>query len=184
MKQTQLRKAFDKKDFDAGASTLKIVAWYYVSTLFFRSGLIPFSSVLVFLLKLFGCKAGKDLRIKPFVNIKYPWRLTIGDHAWIGEGCTIENLAQVTLGNNVCLSQRSMLVTGNHDYKKTTFDLIVKPIIIEDGAWVGANAIVCPGVVVATHAVLTVGAVAHNNIDPYAVYKGNPAMKTRDRVIE
>ena len=184
MNQTRLRKNFDKKDYNAGASAFKIFCWYLVSTVFFRSGLIPFSSVLVGLLKLFGCKTGKDTRVKPFVNIKYPWKLSIGDYTWIGEGCIIENLAQVTLGKNVCLSQGCMLVTGNHNYKKTSFDLFVKPILIEDGAWIGAKAIVCPGVVVSSHAVLTVGSVAVNNVDPYAVYQGNPGIKIRSRMIE
>jgi putative colanic acid biosynthesis acetyltransferase WcaF len=77
-----------------------------------------------------------------------------------------------------------MLLTGNHNYKKTTFDLIVKPIIIQDGAWIGAKAIVCPGVEIASHGVLTAGSVAINNIDPYTIYQGNPAVKIRTRVIE
>jgi putative colanic acid biosynthesis acetyltransferase WcaF len=184
MNKTQLRKAFDKKDYDCGASSFKLMFWYFISTVFFRSGLMPFSFVLVGLLRLFGCKAGKDVRIKPFVNIKYPWKLIIGDHTWIGEGSVIENLALVTLGDNVCISQGSMLITGNHNYSSTTFDLFVKPIIIEEGAWIGANAMVCPGVTVASHAVLTVGSVAVNNIDPYSIYQGNPGVKIRSRVIE
>lgn len=184
MNKTQLRKAFDKKDYDCGASTLKVMCWYFISTIFFRSGLMPFSSVLVGLLRLFGCKAGNDVRVKPFVNIKYPWKLIIGDHTWIGEGSVIENLALITLGDNVCISQGSLLITGNHNYSSPTFDLFVKPIIIEEGAWIGANAMVCPGVTVASHAVLTVGSVAVNNIDPYSVYQGNPGVKIRNRVIE
>lgn len=182
--KTQLKKDFDKKDYDTGASRLKMVCWYFVSTIFFRSGMMPFSSVLVAILRLFGCNAGKDIRVKPFVNIKYPWKLAIGDHTWIGEGCSIENLAQVTLGKNVCLSQGSALITGNHNYKKTSFDLFVQPIIIEDGAWIGANSMVCPGVVVASHAVLTVGSVAVNNIDPYTIYQGNPGIEVGRRIIE
>lgn len=183
MNQTQLRKDFDKKDYNAGASGLRIACWYFVSTIFFRSGLIPFSSVLVIILKAFGCKTGKDIRVKPFVNIKYPWKLVIGDHTWIGEGCTIENLAQVSLGSNVCLSQGSALITGNHDYTKVNFDLFVKPICIEDGAWIGARAIVCPGVLVASHAILTAGSVAPKNLDSYTIYQGNPAVRIRRREI-
>lgn len=183
LNKTQLRKDFDKKDYDAGASTFKMVCWYFVSTIFFRSGLMPFSSILVAILRLFGCDAGKDIRVKPFVNIKYPWKLAIGDHTWIGEGCIIENLAQVTLGKNVCLSQESMLMTGNHNYKKISFDLFFKPVIIEDGAWIGANCIVCPGVVVASHAILTIGSVATKNTEPYTIYQGNPAIKVAERVI-
>ena len=184
LKKTQLRKNFDKKDFNAGASRFKLIAWYFISTVFFRSGLMPFSSVLVALLKIFGCKAGHDIRVKPYVNIKYPWKLQIGDHTWIGENCVIENLAQVTLGKNVCLSQGSALITGNHNYKKVTFDLFVRPITIEDGAWIGAQAIVCPGVVVASHAVLTVGSVAVNNLNPYTIYQGNPGVEAGRRVVE
>lgn len=184
MNKTQLQKDFDTRNLNTGASGIKLYTWYLLSTLFFRSGLIPFSSVLVFILRRLGSKIGNEVRIKPFVNIKYPWKLIIGNYTWIGEGCIIENLAEVKLGDNVCLSQGCMLITGNHNYKKTTFDLFVKPIIIEDGAWIGAKAIVCPGVTVASHAVLTVGTVAVNNIDPYAVYQGNPGVKIRSRIIE
>lgn len=181
--QTRLKKEFDKKDFDAGASGLKIFCWYFTSMFFFRSGLVPVSSILVFILKLFGAKIGKDVRIKPYIYIHYPWKLTIGDYSWLAE-CRIENLADVNIGKNVCVSQNAMLLTGNHNYKKVDFDLITKPIILEDGAWIGANATVCPGVIAASHAVLTVGAVATKNLEAYAIYQGNPAVKIKDRVID
>ncbi|HYK77190.1 MAG TPA: WcaF family extracellular polysaccharide biosynthesis acetyltransferase [Daejeonella sp.] len=183
LKQISLKKKFDKKDYHPGASSLKIVIWYFVSALFIRSGFIPFSTIIVWILKIFGAKIGRDVRIKPFVNIKYPWKLHMGDHSWIGEHCWIENLAEVKLGKNVCLSQGCMLLTGNHNYQKTTFDLFVKPIEIENGAWIGARAVVSPGVRVASHAVLSLASVATKNLDPYSVYQGNPAIKIRDRVI-
>ncbi len=181
-KETQLQKNFDKQGFDAGASSLKIICWYFISVIFVRSGIIPFSSMLVLILRMFGAKIGKDVRIKPGLYVHYPWKLTIGDHSWIAE-CRIENLAQVTIGSNACISQEAMLLTGNHDYKKTGFDLITKPIIIANGAWVGARAIVCPGITLKSHAVLTVGAVATKDLEPYGIYQGNPATKVKDRVI-
>ncbi len=184
MKQTQLKKQFNKKDYDAGASAFKIISWYFMSAFFFRSGIIPFSSILVLILKMYGAKIGKDVRVKPYANIKNPWKLIIGDHTWIGEHCWIENLAMVTLGKNVCLSQGSMLLTGNHDYKKAAFDLITQAITLEDGVWIGAKAIVCPGVQAASHAILAVGSVASKNMEAYSIYQGNPAVKVRDRVIE
>ena len=101
LNKTQLRKDFDTNNYDAGASSFKMACWYFVSTVFFRSGLMPFSSVLVAILRLFGCKAGKDIRIKPFVNIKYPWKLVIGDHTWIGEGCII-GAGAIVLENTIC----------------------------------------------------------------------------------
>ncbi len=184
LKQTQLKKKFNTKDYSIDASAFKIASWYFVSTLFFRSGIIPFSTILVAILKMYGAKIGKDVRVKPYTNIKYPWKLIVGDHTWIGEHCWIENLAMVTLGSNVCLSQGSMLLTGNHDYKKVSFDLITQPIIIEDGVWIGAKAMVCPGIHAASHAILSVSSVATKNMDAYSIYQGNPAVKVRDRVIE
>ncbi len=122
--------------------------------------------------------------IKPKVNIKYPWNLKIGDNVWVGECVWIDNLTKVDIKNNACISQGAMLLCGNHHYKKTTFDLMVGKITIEEGAWVGAKAVVCPGVIVHTHAILTVGSVAVKNLDPYSIYQGNPAVKIKDRVIK
>lgn len=150
--------------------------------IFFRSGLMPSSSALVWILRLFGAKIGKEVRIKPYIYIHYPWKLSVGDYSWLAE-CRIENLAQVTIGNNVCVSQKAMLLTGNHDYKKVSFDLITKPIVLADGVWIGANAVVCPGVTAASHAVLTVGSVATKDLEAYAIYQGNPTVKVKERVI-
>lgn len=182
-KETQLKKDFDKKDFNPNASSLKIACWYFTSMFFFRSGLIPFSSVLVFILRIFGAKIGKGVRIKPFIYIHYPWKLTIGDYSWLAE-CRIENLAEVIIGKNACVSQQAMLLTGNHNYKKTGFDLITKPIVLEDGVWIGAKAIVCPGIVAKSHAVLAVASVATIDLEMYSIYQGNPAIKVKDRVID
>ncbi len=123
MKETQLRKAFNTKGFDPGASSVKILLWYFIDTLIFRSGIIPFSVILVAILRLFGAKIGKDVRVKPSIHIKYPWKLTLGDHSWLAD-CYIENLAPVVIGKNVCVSQQAMLVTGNHNFKRTTFFMV------------------------------------------------------------
>ncbi len=134
-------------------------------------------------LRFFGAKLGRGVVIKPKVNIKYPWFLSVGDNSWIGEGVWIDNLGKVTIGSNVALSQGAMLLCGNHDYKKTTFDLIVGDITIEDGAWIGAQAVVCPGVTVRSHAILSVGSVATKELEGYGIYQGNPASKIRERVV-
>lgn len=181
--RSQLKKQFNKGGYHSGASAFKMALWYFTSLLFFRSGLMPASKLLVVLLRLFGSRIGRDVRIKPFVNIKYPWKLTIGDHCWIGEHCWIDNLAEVYLGKNVCLSQGAMILTGNHNYRKATFDLITRSVRIGDGAWIGCRAVVCPGVEVASHAVLTVGSVASKDLEPYSVYRGNPAKKIRERTM-
>jgi putative colanic acid biosynthesis acetyltransferase WcaF len=182
MNKVQLQKKFDTKDFEHGASTLKQLLWYFCSALFFRSGLCPFSIVLVWLLKIFGAKIGKDVRVKPYIHVKFPWKLEMGDHSWLAE-CYIENLAPVIIGKNCCVSQNAVLMTGNHDYKSPFFDLITKSITLEDGTWVGANAFVGPGVTLHSHAVLAAGSVATKDLEAYAIYQGNPAVKVRERVM-
>lgn len=157
--------------------------WYLVNILFFKSSLNPFSILKVFFLSLFGAKVGKGVVIKPGVNIKYPWFLEIGDHCWIGEQVWIDNLTNVVIQSNVCLSQGAMLLTGNHNYKKESFDLMIGRITLEEGVWIGAKSVVCPGVTCRSHAVLAVGSVATQNLEAYTIYQGNPAQAVRRRVI-
>jgi putative colanic acid biosynthesis acetyltransferase WcaF len=158
--------------------------WYFTNAVFLRSSFNPVSSIKVFFLRLFGAKIGKGVVIKPAVNIKYPWKLTVGNHSWLGENVWIDNLDNVIIGNNCCLSQGAMLLCGNHNYKKKTFDLIIGKIMLEDGVWIGSQSIVCPNVTCKTHSVLAVNSVAANDLEEYAVYRGNPAKAIRKRVIE
>lgn len=163
---------------------LKRFLWYFVNVFILKNALNPSSKSRVLALQCFGAKIGKGVIIKPGVSIKYPWKLKIGDYCWIGENVWIDNLDQVTLHNHVCISQGAMLLCGNHNYKKTTFDLMIAPITLEDGAWVGAQAIVSPGVTIKSHAILAVGSIASKDLAPYSIYKGNPATKIKERFIE
>ena len=151
--------------------------------LFFINPLNPISSLKVALLKLFGAKIGAGVVIKPSVNIKYPWRLTIGNHVWIGEKAWIDNLEDVIIYDNCCLSQGAMLLTGSHDYTRSTFNVLVEPIILEEGVWIGAKAIVYMGVTAKSHAILGANSIALKNLEPYSIYYGNPAVKIGERII-
>lgn len=164
-------------------SHLKRFLWYFINELFLKNRYNPSSSIKLFWLKCFGAKIGNGVVVKPSVNIKYPWKLKIGNHCWIGEEVWIDNLEEVTIGDHVCLSQGAFLICGNHNYKSTAFDLIVKPIHIESGAWIGSKSIVGPGVTVGSHAVLSLGSVASNNLDSFSIYRGNPAIKIKSRNI-
>ncbi len=174
---------FNNDWYDVGAPKLKQILWYFINVLFLKSGLNPVSKIKIFFLRLFGAKIGKGVLIKPCINIKYPWKLEIGDHSWIGENVWIDNLANVKIGKHVCISQGAFLLTGNHNYKKTTFDLMIGEINIEDGVWIGAMSTVCPGISCASHAILSVNSVATKDLDPYEIYQGNPAIKIRSRSI-
>lgn len=162
----------------------KIFLWRIVSVFFFNHQLAVFNGLKCLLLRVFGATVGKGVLIKQSVKIKYPWYLSIGNNVWIGEKVWIDNLGKVTIGNNVCISQAAYLLTGNHNYKKPSFDLTISTITIEDGVWIGAQSTVCPGVTCKSHAVLAVGSVATKDLDPYSIYQGVPARKVRMRIIK
>ena len=174
---------YDNKWFRPGGGALKRLLWYFCNVLLLKNGWNPCNGLKVAALRAFGAKVGSGVVIKPCVNIKYPWNLEIGDFTWIGEEVWIDNLVKVRIGSNVCISQGAMLLCGNHNYKRRTFDLMVGEITVEDGAWIGAQCVVCPGVKMASHAVLTVGSVASRDCEAYGIYRGNPAVKVKDRVM-
>lgn len=183
MKKTVALGQYNNEHFNPGAGKLKRVLWHITNAIFFNS-FFHFYSFKVFLLKIFGAEIGINVLIKPYVNIKYPWNLIIGNNVWIGENVWIDSLDKVQIGNNVCISQGALLLCGNHDYKKTTFDLITGTIILEDGVWIGAMSIVSAHVVCHSHSVLSVNSVASKNLEPYTIYKGNPAVAIKERNIE
>jgi putative colanic acid biosynthesis acetyltransferase WcaF len=173
---------FNNDWYRPGAGRLKRAMWYAFNACFFASG-FPWSGVKPFLLRMFGANIGRGVIFKPRVNITYPWRLTIGNHVWIGGGVWIDNLEDVAIHDHVCVSQGAMLLTGNHDYKREAFDLILGRIVLEEGVWLGARSVVCPGVICRSHSVLSVGSVATRELEAYSIYQGNPALKVRDRAV-
>ena len=174
--------AYNNDWYNPGRNVVVRLIWHCVSSVFVNSA-FPFSGFKIFVLRSFGASIGKGVVVKPNVNVKYPWRLKVGDYTWIGENVWIDNLTEVTIGSNCCLSQGSFILTGNHDYSKTTFDLMVKSVTMEDGAWLGAKAVLCPGVTMHSHSVLAVGSVANSSLEAYTIYQGVPAVKVRERVI-
>ena len=168
-------------DWYRPGSVLKRGCWFMVNLFFFKNPFLPVYGFKIFLLRLFGARVGNGVIIKPGVSIKYPWFLTVGNHCWIGENVWIDNLGMVVIGNHVCISQGALLLCGNHNYRKPGFDLLVQPIVLEDGVWIGARSVVCPGVTCRSHAVLTVNSVAVKSLDAWGIYQGNPCIKIKTR---
>jgi len=165
-------------------NSIKRIIWYFINVIFFINPLNPSSKLKILLLKIFGAKIGIGVNIKPGVNIKYPWKLNVGDYSWIGENVWIDNLDLVTIGKNCCISQGAILLCGNHNYKKETFDLLIEPITLEDGVWVGAQSMLTPGTFCETHSVLSVQSVSCGTLEAYSIYRGNPSKKTKNRVMD
>ncbi len=171
------------KNSELRGGIVKNILWYFCNQLFINSYFPLPMGIKVWLLRLFGASLGENITIKPKVNIKAPWNLSIGNHVWIGEKVWIDNLGKVSIGSHACLSQGALILSGNHDYKKSTFDLILKNIEIEEGVWIGAYAVVCGGVKCHSHSVLSVNSVASQDLMAYTIYQGNPCRAIRSRIL-
>lgn len=183
MEKTDLSE-YNKGTYHPGAGWLKRICWYLTNIIFLVNPLNPFYCLKRGLLRLYGAKIGKKVIVKPWVSIKYPWNLEVGNHVWIGEHVWIDNLAKVFIGDNTCISQGAMIMCGNHNFSKRSFDLMVEEIHILEGAWIGAKSIVTPGVQAGSHSVLTAGSVAVGILEPYGIYQGNPAIFKKKREIK
>ena len=122
------------------------------------------------ILIIFGEKIGKDIRLNYGLKVKFPWKLIIGNFCWIGEDTWIDNLETVKISDNVCISQGVYFCSGNHNYKKSTFDLICKPILIESNVWIGAKSIIGPGYTVGKSSVVTLGSIVKEDIPPNCLF--------------
>jgi putative colanic acid biosynthesis acetyltransferase WcaF len=175
--------SYSSAQFNRGAGKWRELLWMLVSFVLFRLCPFSLSPLKRTVLRAFGAKVGAGVTIKPQVKITFPWKLTIGDHVWLGEECWLLNLDQITIGNHVCISQRAFLCTGSHNYSLVTFDLITKPINLKDGCWIGAGAWVGHGVTLGVDSILTAGSVTTKDIEPSGIYRGNPAIFVRSRTI-
>jgi putative colanic acid biosynthesis acetyltransferase WcaF len=166
--------------FERGRPVYLEAAWQIVQLLMVRSPL-SCNWLRVAALRLFGAKIGQGVTIRAGVRVKFPWRLQIGNHCWIGEDAWLDNLAEIRIGNHCCISQGVYLCTGSHDWKKCSFDLIVRPILIEDEVWLAARSVVGPGVTAGRGAVLGLGGVATRNMLSQYIYQGVPAIPVKSR---
>lgn len=174
---------FDNSWYHPGRGFLIRTLWHFVNALFLHNPFNPSSQLKVMILRLFDARIGEGVVLKPSINVKYPWNLEIGDYSWIGENAWLDSLAPIKIGSNACISQGVYFCTGNHDWTDPAFGLVVKPITIEDGAWVGARATVLPGVTVKSHSIVAAGSVIAKDTVAYGIYAGNPAVKVKERKI-
>ena len=153
--KTRLDQFDAEKGLDRGRSKAVEAVWYMLKCVFLLSALPWPIGLKRFLLRAFGAKIGEGVVIKPRVNIHFPWKLEVGDLAWIGEEVFILNFEQVKIGAHACISQRAFLCTGNHHYR--------------------AGVCVGPGVEVGEEAVVAAGSVITRNVPANTIVGGNPA---------
>lgn len=168
-------------DFSPGRGRWQQLLWFCWGSPLLASRWLPGSAWRCCLLRWFGARIGVGCRLKPGLRVKYPWRLVVGPHCWLGEAVWIDNIAPVRLGRRVCLSQGVYLCTGNHDYRSPTFELQARPITVASEAWVAASAVLAPGCRIGRGAVVSLAAVVRGVVDPGSIVSGNPAQPVGSR---
>jgi maltose O-acetyltransferase len=107
--------------------------------------------------------------------------ISVGDNCVINRQCYIDGRAGVVIGNNVNMSLQCCLISLQHDHNDPGFAAVGAPITIKDHAWLGARAIVLPGVTIGEGAVVAAGAVVTRPVPDYAVVGGVPAREIGQR---
>lgn len=165
-----------------GRSGLVVQLWWFVQATLFRGSPQVMYGFRRWLLRRFGARIGKGVIIRPSVTIPYPWKLRIGDHSWIGDHTVLYCFAEITIGKNVVVSQKSYLCAGTHDFRTPSFDIQAFPIVIEDEAWLAADVFVAPGVTVGRGAVVGSRSSVFSNLPEMMVCIGSPARPVHARV--
>jgi acetyltransferase-like isoleucine patch superfamily enzyme len=104
--------------------------------------------------------------------------LTIGDFSFIGRA-TIQLLASITIGKSVVINDDVTILTGTHDVNDKHFQLLKKPVIVGNYAWICTGAMILPGVTIGEGAVVAAGTVVSRDVPAYHVVAGNPAKVVR-----
>jgi putative colanic acid biosynthesis acetyltransferase WcaF len=168
---------------DKGRGLAVQILWLIVNALVFLNPLVPVYGLKRSVLRLFGATIGEGVIIKPSVNIKYPWHLTIGEHSWIGERAWLDCTSPLRIGKHAVISQGVYLCCGMHDWRDPGMGSVSTPIVIEDGAWVAAFALVAGNVTIGQEAMVAMGSVVFADCEPRGMYRGNPAQRVGERRI-
>ncbi len=130
-----------------------VYLWAICELLFVTNPWQISSSLRVRVLRAFGASIGRQVVFRPRTRVKFPWKLTIGDRSWIGEGVWIHNQDTLSIGHDVVISQETFLTTGSHRLRRD-MALVTRPIVIEPGAWVTSRCVVLGGSHVGRSAIL------------------------------
>jgi acetyltransferase-like isoleucine patch superfamily enzyme len=132
-------------------------------------------------LNLFNIKVGKKSAVHSSVKFFHIGNFNLGDNSTINHGCIIDNRKQVSIGDNVNISQGTKVYTLGHDIDSESFIAIGKPVIIEDYVCIFSHSIICPGVTLGKGSVVMPGSVVVKDVGAYEVVGGNPAKFIRKR---
>ncbi len=140
------------------------------------------SHLRVRLLCAFGVTAGRCVIVRGGLVVLEGFNFTIGDNVYIGSQCTLDGSERITFGHDVVIAYGVTIVTGSHHIgprERRAGPYNPRPIIINDGCWIGARATLLPGVTIGRGAIVGAASVVTKDVAPDTIVVGNPARVVR-----
>ncbi|QMW03979.1 putative colanic acid biosynthesis acetyltransferase [Spirosoma foliorum] len=159
------------------------VIWHIFYLFLFKFSPRTFHGWRSFILRCFGAKVGRGVRVYSDVKIWAPWNLVLNDECIVGDGAILYSQAKIIIGYRAVVSQGSHLCTGTHDYTSPSFPLLCTPIEVGDFAWIAAEAFVHPGVSIGEGCVIGARSVVTNNMPTWSVCYGHPCKPVKARIM-
>jgi len=178
------------KKLSIGELNYKILNRFYNYYLDFKLmflrwvGYIPLHSIRNSCYLLAGIKMGKGSVIHMWARFFQPKNIKIGRDTIIGDNCFLDGRALLSIGNHVAIASQVLIYNSQHNIDAEDFKAIEKPVEIEDYVFIGARAIILPGVKIGKGAVVASGAVVTKDVPPMMVVGGVPAKEIRKRKLE
>ncbi len=145
-----------------------------------NTGYCPPDRVRSLFAELTETEPDETLRICPPLHVGFGKNLRVGKNVFFNTGCTIIDRGGVTIGDDTFLGPNVSLITTNHGLAPSERrSTVSKPIVLGKNVWIGAGAIVLPGVTIGDNSVVGAGAVVTRNIPANTVAAGNPACVLR-----
>ncbi len=163
---------------------LKRALWIIVRTSVFRPSFQNWYGLRRFLLKLFGAKVGRGVRIRSTALIELPWNVELGDDVVIGDHAIVYSIGKITIGRATNISQYSHLCACTHDYTTRRFPVLKPPIVVGEEVWIAADAFIGPGVTVGDRAVVGARATVVKDVPPDQVVASPDATIVKQRILE
>ncbi|HDR9000040.1 acyltransferase [Burkholderia vietnamiensis] len=152
---------------------------FYLGNHFFMN-CMPYRIRHWFLGRFCQVKIGRDSSIAMGCFVT-GYHISIGDNTVVNRYTYLDGRVPLTIGNNVNISHYTLIQTLTHDPQNPDFICLCKPVVIEDHVWIGARAIISPGVRIGEGAVVGAGSVVTRDVEPYTIVAGNPARYIKER---
>lgn len=166
--------AFRGDGYEKGRGLVTQILWFWTQNVIFRKWWLP-HQLRPHILRLFGAEVGRKVLIRHDVRVHWPWKLSIGDSSWIGEGAWLMTLEPIAIGRNVCISQEARIVSGSHDHRSPTFEFDNGMVIIEDNCWIATGACVLRGVRIGAGTVVAGRSLLSKSAPPNSMVFGEQA---------